>query len=78
MNIARVKKYSNKDGGTKKEFLLDCLDHCESHVDTVARVLGPRDGKTGDAVVTVAKDLDAHALVVLKIIVILKCARFLN
>ena len=43
----------------------DGLDHRQSHVDAVGGVLRPTDRKSADAVVAVAQDLDAHALVLL-------------
>ena len=42
--------------------LLDGLDHGQTHVDAITRVLGATDGETGDAVVAVPEDLDPHAL----------------
>ena len=51
----------------KRRFnLLYGLYHCQTHVYAVAGVLGPADRKPGDAVVTVAQDLDPHALIVLE------------
>ena len=34
--------------------LLDSLDHCQSHVDTIGGVLRPADGEAAHAVVTIA------------------------
>ena len=46
--------------------LLDSLNHCQSHVDTIGGVLRPADGEAANTVVAIAQDLDSHALVLLE------------
>lgn len=47
-------------------FLLDSLTHIQAHLHTVPGVVRQRLRQTRHAVVTVSKDLDAHALVFLE------------
>lgn len=42
------------------------IDHLEAHVYAVVGVIRTRNRQPRDAVVTVAKDLDPHALIVLE------------
>ena len=44
----------------------DGVDHVQAHLDAVPGVVVAGLGQPGDAVVAVAQDLDAHALVVLR------------
>jgi hypothetical protein len=41
-------------------------DHREPHMDAVDGVVGARDGKSGNAVITVAEDFDSQAMVLLR------------
>lgn len=43
----------------------DSINHVQPHLDGAARVVGARLGQPGHAVVAVAEDLDAKAVVVL-------------
>ena len=44
----------------------DCVDHVQAHLDAVPGVVVVRLGQPRDAVIAVAQDLDAQAVVVLK------------
>ena len=50
---------------SKSAFSPNGVNHEESHSHAVDRVIGSGDGKSAHAVVAVAEDLDAHAVVLL-------------